>query len=109
MSPVATDHISRMQRAVRSLDGLSVGDAFGERLFGPPLEALHRIETRAIAASPWKRDVSQSVFGGGGSMGNGGAMRIAPVGAYFLNDIDAAVEAARLSAEVTHAHPEWVW
>src|SRR5262249_25842953 len=52
------------------------------------------------------REVSGAAFGGTGSMGNGGAMRAAPIGAYFAGDPAAAVEHARLSAEVTHAHPE---
>lgn len=39
-------------------------------------------------------------------MGNGGAMRVAPLGAYFAGDLDQVVEQAGLSAEVTHAHPE---
>jgi ADP-ribosylglycohydrolase len=41
-----------------------------------------------------------------GSKGNGGAMRAAPVGAYFAGDLKRVVEQARRSAEVTHAHPE---
>jgi ADP-ribosylglycohydrolase len=41
-----------------------------------------------------------------GSMGNGGAMRVAPLGAYWADDEDAVVREARASAEVTHAHPE---
>jgi ADP-ribosylglycohydrolase len=39
-------------------------------------------------------------------MGNGGAMRVAPLGAYFAHDLDEVVGQARASAEVTHAHPE---
>ena len=39
-------------------------------------------------------------------MGNGGAMRAAPLGAYFAGDLGALVEQARASAEVTHAHPD---
>jgi ADP-ribosylglycohydrolase len=39
-------------------------------------------------------------------MGNGGAMRSAPVGAYFFDDLDRVVAEARKSAEVTHSHPE---
>jgi ADP-ribosylglycohydrolase len=39
-------------------------------------------------------------------MGNGASMRVAPLGAYFADDLDAAVSAAEASAEVTHAHPE---
>jgi len=53
----------------------------------------------------WKL-VASAAFGGSGSMGNGGAMRAAPIGAFYYDDIKNAVEAARLSAEVTHAHPE---
>jgi ADP-ribosylglycohydrolase len=41
-----------------------------------------------------------------GSMGNGGAMRASPIGAYFSDDLPRAAEAARQSAEVTHAHLE---
>jgi ADP-ribosylglycohydrolase len=44
----------------------------------------------------------------GGSYGNGGAMRVAPLGAYFADDMDALVENARLSSEVTHSHPEGI-
>src|SRR5256885_69567 len=41
-----------------------------------------------------------------GSKGNGGAMRVAPVGAYFADDLDALHFHARASAQVTHAHVE---
>jgi ADP-ribosylglycohydrolase len=37
-------------------------------------------------------------------MGNGGAMRVAPIGAYFADDLDAVVRHACASAEPTHAH-----
>jgi ADP-ribosylglycohydrolase len=43
---------------------------------------------------------------GRGSLGNGGAMRVAPVGGYFADDIPVVVREARASAEVTHAHPD---
>ncbi len=43
-----------------------------------------------------------------GSMGNGGAMRAAPVGAYFADDLDKVLYYARASAEVTHAHMEGI-
>ncbi|MGC4068475.1 MAG: ADP-ribosylglycohydrolase family protein [Polyangiaceae bacterium] len=65
----------------------------------------HGILTRLAAGDPW-RDVSRSVFGGLGSMGNGGAMRAAPIGAYFAGDFGRAAEEADRSAAVTHAHPE---
>lgn len=159
-------HSQRMKRALLSLDGLSVGDAFGQCFFAaheivtqarianddpppPPwhytddtemacgiIEVLerhgridqddlantfarrytadgqrgyggtaHRILRTVAAGRPW-REISREVFDGMGSMGNGAAMRVAPLGAYFADDIPTLVEQARLSAEVTHAHPE---
>ena len=41
----------------------------------------------------------------GGSYGNGAAMRVAPVGLFFRDDLSAAHEQARLSALPTHVHP----
>jgi ADP-ribosylglycohydrolase len=158
------DHAARLERARLSLDGLSVGDAFGQRFFcgdsaepliaerafpKPPwsytddtvmalaiLEVLarrggidqeelarafarryradpcrgyggtaHGILTNLGAGVPW-RVAAGEVFGGMGSMGNGGAMRVGPVGAYWADDYEAAAEQARASAQVTHAHPE---
>jgi len=54
------------------------------------------------------QDAAPAMFEGTGSMGNGGAMRVAPVGAYFADDLDRVVEQAERSAAVTHAHPEGV-
>ena len=158
------DPESRMKRALVSLDGLSVGDAFGERFFyAPNLERM--IAERAMPRMPWfytddtemalgiveildrfgtiEQDELAAVFAqryaaapkrgygataheilaavgsgvawqiaaprafhGAGSMGNGGAMRVAPLGAYWADDLDAAVQQARASAAVTHAHDE---
>ena len=157
------DHAARLARARLSLEGLSVGDAFGEWFFAPQapvffqtrqmppkpwrytddtamaisiLEVLQRFGyidqdalaesfarryvsephrgygrtaqgiLRAIAAgTPWT-EAAGSVHGGDGSMGNGGAMRAGPIGAYFADDLAVAAEQACLSAEVSHAHPE---
>lgn len=54
------------------------------------------------------REASQSFYGGKGSYGNGAAMRVAPIGAYFADDVDAIVNHAQASAEITHAHPEGI-
>lgn len=43
---------------------------------------------------------------GEGSFGNGAAMRVGPLGAYFAEDYDQVVQQARASALATHAHPE---
>ncbi|MES2570829.1 MAG: ADP-ribosylglycohydrolase family protein, partial [Verrucomicrobiota bacterium] len=61
---------------------------------------------RAIGEGASWQDAAGSAFSGMGSMGNGGAMRVAPLGAYFADDIDRLIIEARYSAEVTHAHPE---
>ena len=159
------DHDARMARAHLALEGLSLGDGFGERFFGKPEWVVPMIEQRALPAGPWAwtddtamtigitevlqrhggidaddlagvfarrygqdpgrgygrgthailgevragaqwRGVSGAVFGGTGSLGNGAAMRIAPLGAYFADDLDALVEHAQRSAEPTHAHPD---
>lgn len=52
------------------------------------------------------RDASSAAFDGQGSMGNGAAMRVAPLGAFHAGDNSSAALQAMLSAEVTHAHPE---
>lgn len=62
---------------------------------------------RIAKGEDW-RLASKDMFRGEGSFGNGGAMRVAPLGAYFADDFDALIQNARLSAEVTHAHPEGI-
>ena len=42
-----------------------------------------------------------------GSFGNGSAMRVSPVG-YYAQSLDEALELAKISAEVTHNHPEGI-
>jgi ADP-ribosylglycohydrolase len=65
----------------------------------------YRLLTAVHTGGDWRR-ASRSVFRDG-SFGNGSAMRIAPLAGYFAQDDYAVVaEQARLSAEVTHAHPE---
>ncbi|MCP2336873.1 ADP-ribosylglycohydrolase family protein [Actinomadura rupiterrae] len=152
-----------LTRALASLDGLSVGDAFGDRFFEldnrglspdrdlPPapwawsddtemactvvdvLARYDRIEqddlaarfaermtvaraygvgalellTRVRSGHDWRVAACDS-FDGKGSYGNGAAMRVAPLGAYFADDPDRAAQEAELSAEVTHVHPEGV-
>ena len=49
------DHAARMARARLSLDGLSLGDAFGERFFGHPDAVGRLIAERALpAAAVWR-------------------------------------------------------
>ena len=51
---------------------------------------------------------SREAFDGQGSMGNGSAMRVAPLGGWFSDDLDRVVKEARASAIVTHMHSEGV-
>ena len=50
-------------------------------------------------------EAAGATFGGGGSYGNGSAMRVAPVGALFHDDLERLRRAAEAQARVTHAHP----
>ncbi|HEV2752886.1 MAG TPA: ADP-ribosylglycohydrolase family protein [Solirubrobacteraceae bacterium] len=58
----------------------------------------------------WREGVAvtqaaQRVFDGRGSLGNGAAMRVAPVAVRFHADPGSLSAQARRSARVTHAHP----
>ena len=157
----------RLRYAKRALDGVALGDCFGQRFFMADEIARQRIKKREISNNPWYftddtvmaigiycilekygkidqdalarafaenyaldwhrgyggtahsilrsigegqdwRDVASGAFDGMGSMGNGAAMRVAPVGAYFADDLDKVLYHARASAEVTHAHMEGI-
>lgn len=159
------DHAARCERALRSLEGLSLGDSFGQRFFTSPTLVEQLIEQRAMPAGPWTytddtemalavletlrrhgaidrdelarrfatryrenplrgygggahtvlqaigagvrwRVAAGELFEGQGSYGNGGAMRSAPVGAYFAGDPPRVIAESLASAEVTHAHPD---
>ena len=66
---------------------------------GPPT-VFARVKQGGITYS----EAAQSLFGGQGSLGNGAAMRIVPVGLFFHKSEDI-YEQACASARVTHAHP----
>jgi ADP-ribosylglycohydrolase len=161
----ATDQSDRVRRAILALEGLSLGDAFGECFFAPGMQAY--LDERRLPEAPWFytddtmmawsivdnltehgtvdqdalaqrfaqrftqhpnrgygaaaiglleriglgydwRSEARALFGGEGSLGNGGAMRVAPVGGFFADDLERVVTEARASAEVTHAHPEGI-
>ncbi|MFE3591264.1 ADP-ribosylglycohydrolase family protein [Streptomyces niveus] len=59
-----------------------------------------------VEPASW-RTLAPTLFDGG-SLGNGAAMRVAPLGAWFADDLERVVEQATLSAEVTHAHPQGI-
>lgn len=158
--------VTRMALARQALDGLSVGDAFGDTFFSrsSDLDAVFaRIDARLLPKTPWLytddtqmalsivsvleacgsvdqdylaanfvarydpyrkyganmnsllrsirdgepwRECGMQQFEGQGSYGNGAAMRVAPVGAFFADDLHEVAKQAELSAVVTHTHPE---
>lgn len=54
------------------------------------------------------RELSRGLFDGQGSWGNGAAMRIAPLGAWYAQDPERATHQAEISAHPTHQHREAV-
>lgn len=67
---------------------------------------MTRLQLQELARGGDWRQQAEAAFGGQGSMGNGSAMRVAPLGAYFAEDLELCARQARLSSEVTHTHPE---
>lgn len=90
---VDQDHLAK-EFATRFIDDPERGYGAGAYWL---LHQLHQ-------GRPW-REVSIELFRGG-SFGNGSAMRVAPLGAYYGSDLDRVCAEARASAEVTHGHPE---
>jgi ADP-ribosylglycohydrolase len=69
--------------------------------------SMHRVLREIGAGRDWAA-VTRGQFDGMGSWGNGAAMRVAPLGAWFAGDLGTVVTEAARSAVVTHAHPEAV-
>ncbi|HEV7648271.1 MAG TPA: ADP-ribosylglycohydrolase family protein [Actinophytocola sp.] len=76
-----------------------------DRGYGAGLAAMvHEAGRRGVSL----REIAPGTFGGEGSWGNGAAMRVAPLGAWFAGDPATAARAAAESARVTHTHPQGV-
>lgn len=162
---MTTGHIQRIELAKRSLTGVSIGDAFGDRFFGEADMIAQSLDERKLPSGKWEftddtvmsiaildeleiageidqdrlirrfcvnhdldpnrgygatlrkllrevgegqdwKTVSKQVFDGQGSMGNGAAMRVCPIGAFYADDLQNVKILAVRSAEVTHANPE---
>ncbi len=86
-----------------------LASGFARRYMADPFRGygmtVRRVLEEIAEGIHW-RDAAGRVFDGMGSMGNGGAMRVAPIGAYFADDYGVVVEQSRISAATTHAHPE---
>ncbi|PWI45193.1 ADP-ribosylglycohydrolase family protein [Streptomyces sp. ICBB 8177] len=76
-----------------------------DRGYGPAVNRMLR-QIRQEGAD-W-RELAAALFNGQGSWGNGAAMRIAPVGAWYADDPEQATHQAEISAYTTHQHREAV-
>lgn len=76
-----------------------------DRGYGPGVNRMLRLICQE--GGDWRRLARES-WDGRGSWGNGAAMRVAPLGAWFADDLDRVVTEAASSAEVTHTHPEGI-
>ncbi|SCG75972.1 ADP-ribosylglycohydrolase family protein [Micromonospora inositola] len=74
------------------------------RGYGPGAVTILRL---IRTGTPWPV-AAASAFDGQGSCGNGAAMRVGPLGAWYADSTRRAADQARASAEVTHAHPEGI-
>ncbi|MFF9478263.1 ADP-ribosylglycohydrolase family protein [Streptomyces sp. NPDC014733] len=75
-----------------------------ERDYGPAVDRLLR---RLREGADW-HELAAALFNGHGSWGNGAAMRIAPLGAWYAGDAEQATHQAEISAYPTHQHREAV-
>ncbi|MEV7611384.1 ADP-ribosylglycohydrolase family protein [Streptomyces sp. NPDC089799] len=75
-----------------------------DRGYGP---AVNRMLRLIREGGDW-RTLAAELFNGQGSWGNGAAMRIAPLGAWYADDPEQATHQAEISAYTTHQHREAV-
>ena len=80
-------------------DRYDVGRGYGS--------GMHELMRRFRMGETW-HEAAPSLFAGQGSWGNGSAMRVAPIGAYFADDLKKVCNEAEKSAVVTHANEEAV-
>jgi poly(ADP-ribose) glycohydrolase ARH3 len=80
----------------------TIAEAFDpDRGYGPGTSTVVQLWRDGVPV----REAARRLFGGRGSLGNGAAMRVAPVGLLFANDPRECVLQARRSAALTHSHP----
>ncbi len=104
MARVLAHHLCRHPE----VDPQALGDAFAAeyrrdpgRGYGP---GPGRVFAEAARLGSYEA-AARTLHGGEGSLGNGAAMRAAPVGLRFAADPGALDRNARAQARVTHAHP----
>ncbi|MDK9499697.1 ADP-ribosylglycohydrolase family protein [Streptomyces katrae] len=86
---------------------LSLAKAYADDTHRGYGASMHDVLRRIGAGEDW-RQVVAGQFDGQGSWGNGAAMRVAPLGAWLADDLEAVAEQAARQSEVSHHHPEAV-
>jgi len=71
------------------------------RGYGPGPPIIFRAYRRGLDSA----EVAKALYPGGGSFGNGAAMRIAPVACFYHDELDELRRVAAESARLTHTHP----
>ncbi len=89
----------------RGFDGADMAHKFlrnyhAWRRYGPGTRAVLELLREGVS---WEK-ASTMIFGGNGSYGNGAAMRIAPIGLFYCDDIDTLWEIAYRASHITHSH-----
>ncbi len=91
------------------VDQEDLATRFGRRFIEDPGRGYgrgaHELLTAIAHGASWSQ-VSPALFDGRGSFGNGAAMRVAPLGAFFAESCKRAASEAARSAEITHANDE---
>jgi poly(ADP-ribose) glycohydrolase ARH3 len=90
----------------RGFNGTDMADIFARNYELEPWRGYRPGQPRIFrfirAGGGWDK-VAQGLYRSG-SYGNGAAMRIAPIGVLYHNNLPALIEVARNSSQITHAH-----
>jgi len=101
--------IVEVLRVHAGIDSEALAQAFARRYISDPSRGYgrgaHEVLAQIANGSPFDA-AARALFRGQGSCGNGGGMRAGPIGAYFADSVELAIEHAIKSAAPTHAHVE---
>ncbi len=103
-----TEMMINLARAILKAGGLVAEEVAWEfingftpvRGYGPGTVRVLELINKGVSYE----EATRAVFPEG-SMGNGAAMRVTPVGLLYHRDLEKLKQAARAQAELTHAHP----
>ena len=92
--------------AKKGFDAAHMSKVFSKNYFNDPYRGYGQgppqIFKKINAGTLWEK-AAEEIYPGG-SYGNGSAMRIAPIGLYYYDDLQNLKDAAFQSSQITHAH-----